>query len=84
METKRCDRMTQTRPRYFPVSRAWKKSTPQAVWSKTKQRVVRADVTKNRFESPWRPTVPGPVASASMLTSEKEPLMMPKPRPETE
>lgn len=40
-------------------------------------------MTKKRFESPCRPTVPGPVASARRLTKEKEPLMIPNPRPET-
>lgn len=48
-----------------------------------KHSVVREDVRKKRLESPWRPTVPGPVASARMLTREKVPLMMPKPKPET-
>ena len=29
------------------------------------------------------PTVPGPAESARMLTTEKAPLMKPKPRPDT-
>ena len=43
-----------------------------------------ADVRKNKFESPCRPTVPGLIESASTLTSEKDPLITPNPNPETE
>lgn len=83
-ETRRWDITTHTSAKYFFLSKAWKNSTPHAVCRRMKHSVVRAEVRKNRFESPWRPTVPGPVASARTLTREKVPLMMPKPKPETE
>lgn len=38
---------------------------------------------KKYFESPWIPIVPGPTISAKTLTSEKAPLIIPKPRPDT-
>ena len=66
------------------MSRAWKNKTAQAVWSRMKHKVVMADVTKNKLESPRRPTVPGPAISARTLTKEKQPLMKPKPNPETD
>lgn len=74
---------THTKAKYFFLSRPWKNKTPHAVWRRMKHRVVTEDVRKNRLESPRRPTVPGPAASASTLTREKVPLMMPKPNPET-
>jgi hypothetical protein len=50
-----------------------------------KQRVVREEVTKKSEEPfpPSKPSVPGPAASAKTFIKAKEPLMIPKPRPDT-
>ena len=49
-----------------------------------KHSVVMADVTKNKLESPLKPTVPGPAASANTFTKENEPLINPNPKPATD
>jgi len=82
-DTRKCEKITHTNARYFFVSRAWKNKTPQTVWSRMKHSVVMADVMKNKLESPRRPTVPGPAASAKTFTKEKQPLMKPNPKPDT-
>lgn len=48
-----------------------------------KQRAVAADVRKNKSDPSLRPIVAGPTASASTLTKEKAPLMIPNPNPAT-
>ena len=83
-DTSKCDKRTQANPEYCLLSREWKKITPQKVCSSMKHSVVTAEVKKNSVESPLRPTVPGPAESARTLTKEKEPLISPNPKPETE
>ena len=41
------------------------------------------DERKNTSEFPLIPTVPGPAAIANRLTTEKAPLITPKPKPDT-
>ncbi len=41
------------------------------------------ETRKKACESPFIPTVPGPVISPRTLTSEKAPLIIPKPSPDT-
>lgn len=65
------------------VSNAWKNMTLQKVWRNTKHMVNKAEYKQKYSLPPFNPIVPGPLMAARIFTSEKAPLIRPKPKPET-